>query len=64
MNTQALRNEVRQIETRHSSAEAACAEIFQLIRTILSQIEGPVDPEFKRALRAELDRAYARTNPG
>ena len=60
MNVQALRNEIRDIEHRHASPTEACGEIFGFIRGVLQQINGAVEPEFKRALREELDRAHQR----
>jgi hypothetical protein len=60
MNEELLKHEIRQIESRHNCPAAARDEVFALIRNVLEQIEGGVDPAFKRALKAELDRAYVR----
>jgi hypothetical protein len=59
MNIELFKNEVLAIRARHGSPAAACNEIFQLIQSVLLQIDGkPVTGDFKRALREELDRAF------
>jgi hypothetical protein len=37
----------------------ACREVFEFIQLILHQLDGsPIESEFKRALRDELDSAF------
>ena len=59
MNIEVFKNEVLSIRARNSCPIAAGWEVFQLIQSVLRQLDAqPVSREFKRALREELDRAF------
>jgi hypothetical protein len=59
MNTEVFKNEVLSIRARHHCPVDAGREIFELIQSVLRELDGQaVTGEFKRALREELDRAF------
>jgi hypothetical protein len=59
MDIELFKIEMLEIRARGRKADETAAGIFACIRLILRQLEGvAVSPEFKRALREELDRAW------
>jgi hypothetical protein len=59
MNIESFQSEIREIRARHRCPMEACREVFQFIQLVLAQLDGrPVEGEFKRALREELDRSF------
>ena len=59
MNIEAFQFSIQEIRARHRCPMEACREVFQFIQLVLQQLDGqPVEGDFKRALRDELDRAF------
>jgi hypothetical protein len=59
MNIESFQFQIREIRARHHCPLEACREVFEFIQLILHQLDGsPIESEFKRALRDELDSAF------
>ena len=59
MNIESFQSEIREIRARHGCPMEACREVFQFIQLVLHQLDGrPIESDFKRALRNELDSAF------
>ena len=59
MNIESFQSQIREIRARHDCPVEACREVFEFIQLVLHQLDGrPIETDFKRALRAELDSAF------
>ena len=59
MNIESFQSQIREIRARHDCPMEACREVFEFIQLVLHQLDGhPIESDFKRALRDELDRAF------